>query len=575
MRTRLFWKFFIGFSLFSVVMALAFYGLVMGQARGFYLQAKEESLAKLGRLVGAELAAGWPRLDATAMQALLAAKGRQAGVRFTVIDPRGTVLADSLTDPVAMQNHADRPEVAAALSGRSSSETHFSFTLRERMLYHALPLASGGRRVAALRLSFFVRDFDREFAPWRGRVTLTLGLLLGLAILLSLGLSRNLARPVNELAAAARRVASGRLDVRVDPRRRDEIGQLARDFKRMVEEQARLLEEMRHGRQELETILASLAAGLLVLDGQERVVRAGPSFRRLAGDENPVGKPVWEVLRHAGFAERVRRAAAASLHAELEIGGRGYFVSLAPLPAGRGTVVTFHDLSDSRRLARQKKDLVASVSHELRTPLTAIKGYAETMLEGAAGDERRYLEVIARNTDRLIEMVGDLLTLSELEERGKRLEREPIDWAGLLQDVAALFEKRVREKGLDLRLQPPAAGEADRFRGDRFRLEQMLVNLLDNAVKYTEKGGIAVRVGVEAERLVLEVRDSGAGIAPEHLERIFERFYVADPARSRQTGGTGLGLAIVKHIARLHGGEIAVQSRPGEGTLFSVRLPLG
>ncbi len=575
MRTRLFWKLFIGFSLFSVVMALAFYGLVMGQARGFYLQAKEESLAKLGSLVGSELAAGWPRLDAAALQALVATKGRQAGVRLTVIDPRGVVLADSLTDPVAMQNHADRPEIAAALSGKSRSETHFSFTLRERMMYHALPLSSGGRRVAALRLSFFVRDFDREFAPWRGRVTLVLGLLLGMALLLSLLLSRNLARPLNELAAAARGVASGRLDARIDPRRRDEIGQLARDFNRMVEEQARLLEEMRLGRQELETVLASLADGLLVLDGRERIVRAGPSFCRLAGDDNPVGKPFWEVLRHAEFADLVRRAAAASLHAELEIGGRGYFVTLAPLPDGRGTVVTFHDLSDSRRLARQKKDLVASVSHELRTPLTAIKGYAETLLEGAAGDERRYLEVIARNTDRLIEMVGDLLTLSELEERGRRLELGPIDWAGLLQDVAALFEKRVREKGLELRLQPPPAGEAARFRGDRFRLEQMLVNLLDNAVKYTEKGAIAVRVAVEAERLVLEVRDSGAGIASEHLERIFERFYVADPARSRQTGGTGLGLAIVKHIVRLHGGEIAVQSRPGAGTLFTVRLPLG
>ncbi len=575
MRTRLFWKIFASFSLFSAALALAFYLLVVGQARDLYLQAKQEALAKLGSLVGAELAAGWPELDASALQALIQEKGRQAGVRFTVIDPRGGVLADSQSDPAAMQNHADRPEIAAALSGRPSSQTHFSFTLRERMMYHALPVRSGGRRVAALRLSFFVRDFDRGFSPWRGRVTLLLGLLLALALLLSLLLSRNLTRPVRELAAAARRVASGRLDTRVAAGRRDEIGRLAGDFNRMVAEQARMLQELQLGRQELETILASLADGLLVIDAEERITRAGPSFRRLAGDDDPVGKPFWQVLRHADFAELVRRAAAASLHAELEIAGRGYFVSLAPLPGKQGTVVSFHDLADSRRLARQKRDLVASVSHELRTPLTAIKGYAETLLEDAAGDARRYLEVIVRNSDRLIEMVADLLTLSELEDRGGQLVRELVDWDSLLQGVAALFEKRLREKGLALEIHPPARGAADRFRGDRFRLEQLLVNLLDNAVKYSETGAVSVRVAAADGTLVIEVRDSGAGIAPEHLERIFERFYVADPARSRQTGGTGLGLAIVKHIVRLHGGEIAAQSRPGAGSVFTARLPLG
>ena len=580
MRTRLFWKFFAGLFLFSLLLALAFYFLAVGQARDLYLRTKVDALVRLGDLVGGELAADWRQLDPAAqaaaggesLQALIVKKGARSRVRLTVIDPRGRVLADSQMDPAGMQNHADRPEIAAALSGRPRSETHFSFTLRERMIYHALPLKSDGRIVAALRLSLFARDVDLVFAPWRGRATLLLLTLLAVSLLLSLLLSGNLTRPVKELAAAARAVSSGDLDTRVPSRRRDEIGQLTGDFNAMIENQKRMLQQLRYGRQELEIILASLADGLLVIDGEERITRAGSSFRRLAGDSDPVGKPFWEVLRRADFAELVRQAAGAGVQAELELAGRPHLVSLAPLPDRAGTVVTFHDLSAVRRLEKQKKDLVASVSHELRTPLTAIKGYVETLAEDATGDARRFLEVIGRNTERLIEMTDDLLTLSELEDRSGRLEREEIDWPGLLAGVLSLFEKRIREKGLTLDVSLPQPGERAAYRGDRFRLEQMLINLLDNAVKHTDRGGIAVRVAADGAGLIIEVRDSGAGIPAEHQERIFDRFYVVDKARSRQKGGTGLGLAIVKHIVQLHGGEIAVQSRPGAGSTFTVRL---
>ncbi len=580
MKTRLFWKFFAGLFLFSLLLALAFYFLAVGRARDLYLRAKEDTLVRLGSMVGAELAADWRQLDpaaqevagAASLQSLIVAKGARSRMRLTVIDPRGRVLADSQKDPAAMQNHADRPEIAAALSGKPRSETHFSFTLRERMMYHALPLKSGGSTVAALRLGFLVSDIELVLAPWRGRITLLLLTLLAVSLLLSLRLSNSLTRPIKELTAAARAVSSGNLDTRVPSRRRDEIGQLTRDFNAMIDDQKRMLQQLRFSQQELEIILASLADGLLVIDAEERIRRAGPSFRRLAGDSNPVGKPFWEVLRRADFAELVRQAAGAAVQAELELAGRPHFVSLAPLPDRAGTVVTFHDLSAVRHLEKQKKDLVASVSHELRTPLTAIKGYAETLAEGAAGDARRYLDVIGRNADRLIEMTNDLLTLSELEEKSGRLEREEIDWPGLLAGVRSLFEKRIREKGLTLDISPPQPAEPIAYRGDRFRLEQMLINLLDNAVKYTDQGGIAVRVAAGGGGLTIEVRDSGAGIPAEHQERIFERFYVVDKARSRQNGGTGLGLAIVKHIVQLHGGEIAVHSRPGAGSTFTVRL---
>jgi len=574
MKRKIFWKFFAGFFLLSVLLSLVFYALVVGQARSFYLNSQQEAMTRLGRLVGAELAAAWPFADERALDAFIREKGGQAGMRLTVIDPRGRVLADSQKDPAAMQNHADRPEVAAALSGRSSSETHFSFTLRERMLYQALPLRANGATVAALRLSLFARDVDMMFAFWRRRITVLLLALLAVSLLASLALSRNLTRPIRELARAVRDFGSGRWRGHVPVRRHDELGELAVEFNAMADRQLAALNGLERSQHEMEAILGSASDGLAVIDAQERIARAGPRFRQLVGVENPLGRRYWELLRSAEFADLVRRSAASEVRSEVVINGRTYLAALSPLPAPGGTVVTFHDLSASKHLEREKKDFVANVSHELRTPLTVIKGYAETLAEEASGDAKKYVDIILRHADRLIELTRDLLALAELEEKGVALRCETVDWRELLNGVCVLFEKKFAEKNLSLQVSLPDDLAAVEFKGDRFRLEQMLINLLDNALRYTEKGGAFIRLHRDEGSVVIVVGDSGIGIPAADLPRIFERFFVADKARSRQSGGTGLGLAIVKHIARLHGGRIDVTSAPGEGTEFIVTLPL-
>ncbi len=574
MKHRIFWKFFAGFFLLSVLLSMAFYALVVGRAHSFYLRGQQEAMSRLGGMVGAELTSAWPFADERALDAFIKEKERQAGVRLTVIDPRGRVLADSQKDPAAMQNHADRPEVAAALLGRSSSETHFSFTLRERMLYHALPLRTGGATVAALRLSLFARDIDLMFAFWRQRVSVLLLALLALSFLVSVALSRSLTRPIRDLARAARDFGSGQWRGHVPVRRRDELGELAVEFNAMADRQLAALSDLERSQHELEAILGSASDGLLVIDAQERIARAGPRFRQLVGVADPLGRPYWELLRSAEFADLVRRAAADDVRSEVEINGRTYLAALSPLPAPGGTVVTFHDLSASKHLEKEKRDFVANVSHELRTPLTAIKGYAETLAEEASGDARKYLDIILRHADRLIELTQDLLALAELEEKGISLRREAVDWQELLTGVRVLFERKFAEKNLSLQVSLPADLAASGFKGDRFRLEQMLINLLDNALRYTEKGGAFVRLRRDESGLVITVGDSGIGIPAGDLPRIFERFFVVDKARSRQSGGTGLGLSIVKHIVRLHGGRIDVRSAPGEGTEFIVTLPL-
>jgi two-component system phosphate regulon sensor histidine kinase PhoR len=345
-----------------------------------------------------------------------------------------------------------------------------------------------------------------------------------------------------------------------------------------------LVDEQRQQREALGAIVRSIQEGLAAVDSSGRIVLTNASFRKLTGEPKAEGRYYWEVIREPDFVELVRSVTPDNPTAvrELEISGRVFACSANYLRAARQVVLTLHDNSEVTRSAQMKRDFVQNVSHELRTPLTAIKGFAETMEATIDDANRPYLDTIVRNTDRLVSLVQDLLSLSELEERGTELQLENVDLPEVAGQMLKLFEKTARDQGLTLKLS--ASAWTGTLRADRFKLEQVFTNLLDNAIKYTEKGEVEVTLsrdsGAEPDaagpgRAVIEVRDTGPGIAPEHLPRIFERFYVVDKGRSRQLGGTGLGLAIVKHIVLLHGGEVAVRSTPGAGTAFTVSLPAG
>jgi two-component system phosphate regulon sensor histidine kinase PhoR len=255
------------------------------------------------------------------------------------------------------------------------------------------------------------------------------------------------------------------------------------------------------------------------------------------------------------------------------IGDRSYFCNVARLATGNRIVVTLHDVTEFRALEKTKRDFAVNVSHELKTPLTAIKGFVETMEPRAGEENKPYLEIIRRNTDRLIAIVEDLLVLSQLEDRGQKLEKSDLLVKPLAENILKVFEKRAREKGLTLSLE--AAPDLPPVKADPLQVEGLLLNLVDNAVKYTEKGTVTVRLASRQDRFVIEVADTGIGIDAAHLPHIFERFYVADKSRSKKLGGTGLGLSIVKHMVMAHDGTVSVASRLGEGTTFTVSLPLG
>jgi two-component system phosphate regulon sensor histidine kinase PhoR len=312
---------------------------------------------------------------------------------------------------------------------------------------------------------------------------------------------------------------------------------------------------------------------LIVIDKNGKIAQRNKSFEEIVRGDLVDEKSYWEVLREPKFAELIRKTTDRKRNVveEIPLGQRIFLCSATFLEAREQVVVIFHDITEMKDLEKMKRDFVTNVSHELRTPLTAIKGFAET-LEEVGESNQHYVDIIKSHTDRLINIVNDLLLLSELEERGAELEIEAVNVRGVVEDVLKIFDRRLREKNLNLTLR--ADEDLVPVGADPFRLQQVFLNLIDNAIKYTEKGEITIWLKQKGGMLVIEIQDTGSGIPEDHLPRVFERFYVVDKARSKRLGGTGLGLSIVRHIVLLHSGKIDVESSPGVGTRFTITLPV-
>lgn len=574
MKKTLFLRVFGTYAAVIAFMAIAVSLFAGRTLRGRFLEDQRDHLENLAAVMSGPV---FDLLDAGSTDRLAAyvKEAAAAGsIRVTVISIEGTVLADSEKNPVDMENHLYRPEIFAALQGARQASIRWSSTLRAEMLYLSQPLVRGGRTAGVLRLSRFARNLDSLFGRLRGRILALTAIVFGLALLLALAFSRSLTRPVRETIDASGRLAAGDFEARVSTRHHGEFRSLAATFNATAAELGRQFVEIRERTEELGSVLASIREGLFVVDMDGRIVLANDAFRRLAGEAAPDGRLYFEVFRSSSLYDVLKRShdARANATGEVTVNDRTFLCSVAFLPEIEKRVVTLQDLTEIRGLERIKKDFVTNVSHELKTPLAAIKGFVET-LDGRVGEEARpALRAIERNTERLIAIVEDLLVLSELEERGPRLEKEPVDLGASAAAVLAIFEKTAAAKGLTLAIDTEPGLPA--VPADPYQMERLLVNLVDNAVKYTEQGRVVLRLRRAGERLALEVSDTGPGIPEEHLPHIFERFYVVDKSRSRKTGGTGLGLSIVKHIVLAHAGSIDVASRPGEGTTFRITLPL-
>jgi two-component system phosphate regulon sensor histidine kinase PhoR len=588
-RSPFFWKLFGGFTLVALL------GIVVtGQLVSRWLETDLEASIRedLGReaLLIRELAR--PALaggDAASLQRQIARIAPGTETRLTVIREDGVVLAESDEDPATMDNHASRPEVAEARRSGRGSAVRFSRTIAATMVYVAVAVDQGGVRIGYTRAGLPVAAVASRLDGLRDIVVVA-GVV---ATLLALGAGFWIASRVTGrlavLTGAAERLASGDVSVRIPTgaNERDEIGRLAGAFSVMTRALAERVATVEDDRRTLRAVLGSMAEGVLAVDADMSVLHMNDTAATLFGADvvRSVGEPIWEVARVAGVGEAVEEtlAAGGQVQRELSVDVAGATRTLellaSPLRDGEGrvagAVVVLHDQTDLRRLETVRSDFVANVSHELKTPITAIRGLIETIVDDREMPDEtrdRFLSKIQNQSIRLSLLVTDLLTLARLESAAGLPDLEPIDLRTVVNTSVDHFRVDAADRGLTLEVEVPS----DRVDvlGDQDALGLVVNNLVDNALKYTPEGGrVSVALRTDDGAAEIAVRDTGVGIAREHHDRVFERFYRVDKARSRELGGTGLGLSIVKHVCKAHGGSVTVESAPAAGSVFAVRLP--
>ena len=587
-RSRFLWKLY-GAYVLLILLTVSFVEILVSRTieQDSMAEIQQSLLARAQLLRGAlSLLPDSSQVGDEDLQTLVRALGEQIRTRLTVIGADGIVRADSEEDPSVMDNHGSRPEVFQAQSHGQGQATRFSRTLDTSMMYVAIPTHDHDTITGYVRTAISLSSVRARLARLR-RIIIT-GALLAALIALPMGYwaARRITAPLGAMTQLARDISRGEFDRRIRTGRKDEIGQLATALNSMAAQSQQRIETVARDRNRLVTVFAGMVEGVIAVDSDERItlmnVVAGEFLD--ADPEGSIGKPIRAVTRASKIPDVLSQALSRGepVTAEVMIVGtrhdcvmEAYASPLSDLGRSTtGAVVVLHDISDLRRLESVRRDFVANVSHELKTPITAAQGLVETMLSDDTMDNATrhgFLERIRAQVSRLGALVGDLLTLSRLEAGATARIETVWDFRQPITEKVAEFEPVLSSKelivNLDLPSSPvPIAAEKD-------ALGQIIGNLFDNAIKYTEaKGQITISLKSSQEKALLEVTDTGIGIEPMHQERIFERFYCVDKARSRDLGGTGLGLAIVKHLVRGLGGVISVSSTLGGGSTFRVEL---
>jgi two-component system, OmpR family, phosphate regulon sensor histidine kinase PhoR len=518
---------------------------------------------------------------------IAAQEGQAAGARATIVDASGTVLADSESNPAGMENHATVQEFVTALGGKTGESERRSATLGVPFLYVAVPISGG-----AVRLAYPLSDVEAVQAQVRLRLLWGSALALFIALAIAASASVWTSRRLERIVDVAARIEQGDLHARVEDSPLDEIGRVAAAIDKTAGQVERSFAAVRSSQRQLETLLNSMQDAVIAISSDGLVQWANQPMDRLVPQHTRLNAPVVETIRDPDFLAAVKAATTSkqvkTTRATSIIPGRAYDVTAAPLPDG-GAVAVLRDLTETERVEKTRRDFIANVSHELRTPLTSIQGYSETLLDLSsenAGPNREFLEIIRKNAARMSRLTEDLLTLARVESGETRFDTEPVPPIELLHDAEESFREIARGQEVELQIvgldAPDTSGKNTSIetlpvvRADREAIHQVFSNLIDNAMKYGRSGGrilLGARPGRRGVGVEFYVQDFGAGIASEHLPRLFERFYRVDKARSRESGGTGLGLAIAKHIVLAHGGSIRAESELGHGSAFLFTLP--
>lgn len=507
-------------------------------------------------------------------------------VRVTVINRDGSVLYDNYSRFQKMENHLDRPEFQSALAGETGISRRYSETLEEEMIYVAVPVQQGDKTIGAVRSAMSIRDItDTVHNMWYSLFT---GLLVTLIIgsLVVSRISFSIIRPIEEITRVARNITQRQFESRVRIKAKDEIGQLAGAINFMASSLEQQMYEISENQQRLSGVLNNMTSGVIFISEHRRIMLVNPAVEKMLGTpgHDVVGKLHIEAGKSFGLSQYIDRCLDKKEKFRQEVhiyypNERILDVNFAPYinfkGESKGVVVVLHDITEIRRLEKMRSDFVANVSHELRTPITSIKGFTETLLDGAMQDEetcRNFLQIISDESERLYRMIRDILDLSKIEQKRIPLQMESVHVHEVISSAVTIVQESAARKNLTITC--PDETPEIWMMTDKDCLQQIILNLLTNAVAYTpENGRITIKTEVAQQQLKLQVIDTGIGIPEKDITRIFERFYRVDKARSRDSGGTGLGLAIVKHLIDNLNGQIFVDSVEGKGTIFTILLP--
>jgi two-component system phosphate regulon sensor histidine kinase PhoR len=579
MRFR--WKLMLSFMVLVITMAGLFYLLFDRTLNGYAVDEAHEQLnrqAQLARLMIEGEAT--PDTQQTAKRI-----GDVIKARVTILAPDGRVIGDSEVAReglAGLDNHADRPEIQQAAATGSGTSIRYSSTIRMDMLYTALPFTTPNVK-GFVRLAVPLDSLSRIRSTLHSMIGWAIAMAVLVSLLLSYLLSRIVFKPLEAISTAAARIGNGDLDLRIPVSGHDEVSGLATVMNVMSGRIREQLQSIATEKQQLNAILQGMGEGVMVVGDDGAITLVNPAFRRLFGlGGEAVGQQLIEVSRNpellAAYHEQQQTSGDLLREIVIPPHGQTLLTHWVPLEFGgprSGVVAVFHDISDMKKTENMRRDFVANVSHELRTPVAVIKGYAETLLDGTLESDpqraRSFTEIILGHAERLTVLINDILTLAKVEAKGTTLELAAVDSGEVVRQAVQLLRDQAVSRQISVQVDIP--GNVPRVMADPGQLEQVLVNLLDNAVKYTPEGGnVRVFSEEEGDLIRISLADNGIGIPAKDLPRIFERFYRVDEARSREQGGTGLGLAIVKHIVQLHGGDVSVTSGIGSGTTFSFTL---
>jgi two-component system phosphate regulon sensor histidine kinase PhoR len=578
------WRITISFTILTLIILGVLGGYLTNtigksQLDGLRTQLKNEALITAEASVPAFLGeSNHPSLD------ILAKKlGEQIDARITIIALNGIVLGDSEEDPTAMDNHADRPEVIAAVETGIGISTRYSITLGEEMMYVAVPVYDQETILGTARVSLAVSSVDSLVN--RMTVTIIIAMVIAalIVVLAAWLITRTITKPIKDVTEAAEIIASGELGHRILINTKDEASQLAHAFNQMSSKLQEMIATISDDKARLETVLDNMADGIIMTDKGSNIQIINKATEKIFGASNRevTDRPLIEVVRDFEIDELLKSCLETGQGQviQFESGASQRFLRVIaiPLHGGKldGAILLIQDLTEIKGLQTMRQELIGNISHEFRTPLAGIKAMVETMREGAVDDKELARDFLARIEDevnRLMQLVAELTELSRIETGGAQLELGPVDLNSLLEDTITQLTPQAARNQLTIRHKP--SGDLPSVNADRERIRKVIINLLHNAIKFTGAGGnITVTAKVAGGKAIVTIADTGLGIAREDLPHIFERFYKSDKGRSG--GGTGMGLAIAKHIIEAHGGSIQVDSEEGQGATFSFSLPLG